>query len=100
VYDCIEAKYLDEEFTVLDAGAIATFLGKRSGSNYWYTHHKEGPDYVAKPNEVLIGRFVYLGNNHFVVLDRDKRVAFNPLNVSQCVEKGKLESVRALTKKI
>jgi hypothetical protein len=54
----------------------------------------QAADYELKAGEWAIGRFVLGDKEHFVLLDANKRVTWNSLDFSNCVEKGRLESLR------
>lgn len=62
-------------------------------ASYDDMHHKaeeDIPDGVAH----VFGRYVYGNTQHFVVLNRDKSVKYDPLIYSKAVTKGKLKDMR------
>lgn len=77
--------YVKDHQGVADAFAIY--------ANYDNMHHKaeeDIPDRVAH----VFGRYVYGNIQHFVVLNKDKSVKYDPLIYSKAVTKGKLKDMR------
>jgi hypothetical protein len=87
VQSCKDMGFLKEDFTVLNAGKIFSYLKGEK-----WTHTKEGPDYDPKPGELVIYEYFYdkSGLNHFRLADWD------PLESSQTVKLGNLRSTRVL----
>ena len=48
----------------------------------------------TNPGKMCIANFVNGANNHFVVVDANDNVVYNPLETSLCVKNGKIEDYR------
>lgn len=83
--------YLDDECTVMKA---EKFLELASGKKYKVIQTK-----TFDKDEAVIARFVRNGYNHFAIINgKTKRVIYNTLEHSKCVELGTIESYRILEK--
>lgn len=80
---------LDDECTVINPNG---FLELASGKKYNVTKVK-----TFDKDEAVIARFVRNGYNHFVIINgKTKRVIYNTLEHSKCVELGEIESYRII----
>ncbi len=81
--------WLDNECTVSNPNR---FLELASGKKYNVTEVK-----TFDKDEAVIARFVRNGYNHFAIINgKTKRVIYNTLEHSKCVELGEIESYRII----
>lgn len=81
----------DTDPYIKDHQGVADAFGIQA--RYDDMHHKAEeniPDRVAH----VFGRYVYGNTQHFVVLNKDKSVKYDPLIYSKAVTKGKLKDMR------
>lgn len=91
-YDiAIKNKWMDSDCYVREPGKIIEHF-----SNYKKVEVRKEFNlaYIPEENEVLIGCFVLNKETHFVLLDKNKKVLWDPLGISNTVKNGKLESYR------
>lgn len=80
---------LDDEYTVINPNG---FLELASGKKYKVTEVK-----TFDKDEAVIARFVRNGYNHFAIINgKTKRIIYNTLEHSKCVELGEIESYRII----
>ena len=81
--------FLDDECTVKNPEG---FLESVSGKKYKVTKMK-----TFDKDKAIIARFVRKGYNHFAIINgKTKRVIYNTLEHSKCVELGTIESYRII----
>lgn len=83
--------YIDENCVLLNHNALANEFFALD-VKYDDMHHK-AEETIPENVLYVFGKFKYL-YGHFVVLNKNKEVIFDPLLTSSAVTKGKLESMR------
>ena len=71
---------------------LAHYLNKRIG-----VIKTNNLKYVPSNNDYFIGCYKWNGGSHFVYLNKELKVLFDPLGKSNTVKNGKLESLRVIT---
>lgn len=86
-----EHAWIDSVCTIRDADKI---IKHYFGEKAWVERHSD----IFKLYEFCwhIARFENGNNSHFVIVDKDKNIIWNPLSSSQTVKKGKIESFRTV----
>lgn len=81
----------DGEAEILNHSALANTFFALS-VKYDSVHHKSGEDIPSKV-VFAFGRFVYK-YGHFVVINRKKKVIYDPMGQSNTIKNGKLDTMR------
>ena len=81
----IEKGYISESGFVNNADALIFLV---SGKNVKVLHS------LQNNGRVCIANFAFNGHNHWVVVDANDNIIYNPLEHSVCVEKGKIVEYR------
>jgi hypothetical protein len=94
----IKLGYMDWDCYVKDPAKIMDYLT----GDKWDTT-KESTEYRPYPEDVIIGRFerktTMQTYGHFVLLDKNKHVVYDPLGTSKTVQDGKMVSLRVFRRK-
>lgn len=90
--DCVQKGWITSECYVNNPDLIITFFtGLKSK-----ILKKSNVNYIAKENDYVIGCFKWQQFSHFVLLDKNNKVAYDPLDKSNVCKYGELDSLRVI----
>lgn len=91
-YQCNKKGWIDYECFVKNPDKILSFMtGKKI-----YVSKTNDTQYKPNDNEIVIGCFKWNKYSHFVVLNSDKKIEYDPLENSNTAKNGTLESLRII----
>lgn len=89
---CKAKGWIDSECFVQNPDKILAFMtGKKI-----YVSKTNDTQYKSNDNEIVIGCFKWNKYSHFVVLNSDKKIEYDPLENSNTAKNGTLESLRII----
>lgn len=87
----LKNKWIDADCFVRQPGSIVEYF---SGVKKVEVRKEYNLDYIPKDNEFIIACYVLNKETHFVLLDKNKHLLWDPLGRSNTYARGKLESYR------
>lgn len=90
---CKNSGWINDDCYVKNPDKIIEFLSGKKAS----TVKTNNLNCALKENAFAVGCYKWNAHSHFVLLDKTKKVEYDPLGASNTVKNGRLDSLRVIT---